>query len=238
MGEEIDSDHIEYCSRMFQVRKTLWSLLGDRGYEVSDKDRNDSIANFKEKCTNGGIVNDPDRLTLRAHKPKFERRRAVVLFSGRKDKFATDDVKRFFEQIDQEWSRNDMKASTDSLTAIFVIHKAMTSFAKKVMVTEHQRRNQGNTDSGIPMVLSFNVFFEAELVVNITEHIAVPKHRVLKVSEKKSLLTKYHVSEDQLPRILITDPVAKYFGLRRGEIVEIIRDSATAGRYTTYRICL
>ena len=141
-------------------------------------------------------------------------------------------------QIDQEWGRNDMKASTDSLTAIFVIHKAMTSFAKKVMVTEHQRRNQGNTDSGIPMVLSFNVFFEAELVVNITEHIAVPKHRVLKVSEKKSLLTKYHVSEDQLPRILITDPVAKYFGLRRGEIVEIIRDSATAGRYTTYRICL
>jgi len=56
------------CDPFMQVRKTLWSLLGDRGYEVSDKDRNDSIASFKEKCTNGGIVNDPDRLTLRAHK--------------------------------------------------------------------------------------------------------------------------------------------------------------------------
>jgi DNA-directed RNA polymerase I, II, and III subunit RPABC1 len=88
------------------------------------------------------------------------------------------------------------------------------------------------------MVLSFNVFFEAELVVNITEHAAVPKHRLLNPKEKKKLLEKYHVTEDQIPRILITDPVAKYLGLRRGEIVEITRDSATAGRYITYRVCL
>ncbi len=44
-------------------------------------------------------------------------------------------------QIDEEWRRNDMNCETDSLTAIFVLHKAMTSFAKKVMVAEHQRRN-------------------------------------------------------------------------------------------------
>ena len=34
-----------------------------------------------------------------------------------------------------------MNPETDSLTAIFVLHEAMTSFAKKVMVAEHQRRN-------------------------------------------------------------------------------------------------
>lgn len=164
-----------------------------------------------------------------------------MLFSGRKDKFATDDVKGFFSQIDYEWTQHEMRDKQDSLTAIFVIHKSMTSFAKKVMVAEHQRRNQpGLSDGGpiVKMVLSFNVFFEAELVVNITEHVSVPKHRLLTPKEKRTLLDKYHVNEDQLPRILITDPVAKYFGLRRGEVVEILRSSATAGRYTTYRVCL
>ena len=81
-------------------------------------------------------------------------------------------------------------------------------------------------------------FRDSELLVDITEHRLVPEHIVLDDVSKKELLKRYRLRQGQLPRIQKDDPVARYYGLEKGMVVKIIRNSETAGRYVTYRVCI
>lgn len=86
--------------------------------------------------------------------------------------------------------------------------------------------------------LFIQIFSIDNLLRNITKHELVPKMRIVSVEEKKQIKEKYEVENmNNMPIILKSDPVAKFYGVRTGDLCEIIRTSETSGKYISYRYC-
>ena len=111
-----------------------------------------------------------------------------------------------------------------------------------ILVVEHGL--SGPAASQIPAINAvggrghLEYFKDSELVVDIKEHELIPEHTLLTEQQKQALLNCYKLKETQFPKIQVTDPVARYLGLKRGQVVKITRASETAGKYVTYRICI
>jgi DNA-directed RNA polymerase subunit H (RpoH/RPB5) len=71
---------------------------------------------------------------------------------------------------------------------------------------------------------------------DILKHELVPEHVILEEKEKKELLEKLKITIINLPKILTNDPVVKTIGAKEGDVLKIIRPSATAGTSIYYRV--
>lgn len=104
--------------------------------------------------------------------------------------------------------------------------------------------NESLAPNHVKSIAALNMNIEvrtlASLQFNIMKHVLVPKHEVIKdAKEIEDILTKYSLkTKFQLPILLRADPVARWLGLKNGDIVKITRSSPTAGEYQMYRCCL
>ena len=72
-------------------------------------------------------------------------------------------------------------------------------------------------------------------VFEIFKHTLVPKHEILSEKEKSQLLAQYKIRPYQMPQIKATDPAVKAIGAKAGDLLKIVRKSATAGEHISYR---
>jgi DNA-directed RNA polymerase subunit H len=73
---------------------------------------------------------------------------------------------------------------------------------------------------------------------DVMSHQLVPKHEVISEKEVEDVLNRFELTKDQLPKILITDPVVKRIGAKVGDVIKITRESPTAGISEFYRMVI
>jgi DNA-directed RNA polymerase subunit H (RpoH/RPB5) len=83
-----------------------------------------------------------------------------------------------------------------------------------------------------------HIFCINNISFDISLNITVPKHTCIRNKENiKKILKKVNATENQMPIISRTDPMAKLIRLCPGDMCEITRKSERCGEYKYYRIC-
>lgn len=77
-----------------------------------------------------------------------------------------------------------------------------------------------------------------KFIIDVPSHVLVPKHEVMTEEEVRHLCETFHTTPDQYPRILRTDTMSVWIGLRPGQMCRITRASETAGSAIAYRYCV
>lgn len=108
-------------------------------------------------------------------------------------------------------------------SGMIIYKQTITTFAKSLLAE---------------ICINIELFNEQELFFNITKHTFVPKHQLLSESEKELVLKSLKCNIKQLPFLLKTDPVCRYFNFDRLSIVKVHRYSETNGTYDCYRVVM
>ncbi|CAJ0929302.1 unnamed protein product [Ranitomeya imitator] len=202
-------------------------LCHDRGYLVTQDELDQTLDEFKAQFGDKPSEGRPRRTDLTvlvAHND--DPTDQMFVFFPEEPKVGIKTIKMYCQRMQEE----------NITRAIIVVQQGMTPSAKQSLVdmapkyileqflqqelliniTEHEvssesyRKTEDNKDGALlSFMLSFNLFQ------------LVPEHVVMTKDEVTELLARYKLRESQLPRIQAGDPVARYFGLKRGQVRDI-----------------
>ena len=201
-------EQISRAKIYFRVRQTAMEMLEDRGYNVSIDDKNLSYEEFTNRL-------DEYAINLVAPHKIDSLKIAYVSFILDSKSFSKKDLVAMKLMIDETYTSNDMSV------IIIVQDKPTPKIAKELLNDEYK---------------SYEIFLMKNLMINITHHEIVSKHILLTTEEIEKVLEEYQTVRSQLPKLLITDPVAKYYGMKAGDVCKIIRQSPMTGESYYYRI--
>jgi len=218
-------------ARLWRAWRTVHEMVQDRGYELAEEEVRISLADFRAQYAGGDGLPDRSRMIFSARPSDEMMARYSTPATPENPNPPPPDIGTIYVEFsgDQSVGIKQMRTFAQHLSAnnfhtgIFITNVNITPAALKI----------------IPAVASetrIEPFLEQDLLVNITHHELVPKHVLLSKEERTKLLQRYRLKDTQLPRIQLGDPVSRYLGLRRGQVVKIIRKSETAGRYASYRL--
>ena len=201
-------DNFSRAKIYWRVRKTTLEMLEDRGFVVSSEDKNMQYEEFVNRLEENAI-------DIIANYRNSDVRIAYISFVLDGKSFSKKDLVNLKALIDEDYP-------TKEVSVIVVVQdKPTPQIAKELMNDEYK---------------NYEVFLMKNLMFNITHHEIVPKHILLSEEEANKVMEIFQAKKVQLPRLMTTDPVARYYGMKVGDVCKIIRQSPMTGESYYYRV--
>lgn len=117
----------------------------------------------------------------------------------------------------------DRRCEDGSLAAkhAIVVVEGEVSLAQRPVETKH--------------LTSVEVFEQQHVLLDVVNHRLQPKFQLLTPAEAAEVLAHYEATITQLPVMKMDDPIARYFALKRGDVLMCLRKSESAGQAVSYR---
>lgn len=193
--------------RLFLARRTALEMLRDRGYSVPEAELARTLPEFRAWWSEKPEIERLSFSTALASDPSNKVQ--IVFCPPEPVKIAV--IREVYARIKDE-----------NLSCLILILQSKIGSRARESIKEMFK-------------FKVDVFQIMELLVNMTKHILKPKHEVLNAEEKAKLLKEYSVVDSQLPRMLETDAVARYYGLRKGTVVKFTYDNELTVDHVSYR---
>ena len=192
---------------LFNIRKTVIEMLQDRNYIVPQSE----LINFDDFS----IKFKNKNLDIFIDNTENDKGKVYVYFHNENKTIPKVDLKNLLSKTIETYNDENIKL------IILLKEKGNGSILKEINKEIYK---------------NVEIFMNKNMIFNITHHEFVPKHVILSEEEEKEVLDKYSTPINKLPKILRSDPVAKYYGMKPNQICKIIRNSPEVGDYLYYRL--
>ena len=98
--------------------------------------------------------------------------------------------------------------------------------------------NSKSENTLIDLRKNLEIFKFGNLLTNIIDHDLVPQHIVLNSEDSQKVLEAYRAKKRDMCLIRTNDPIAKYYNMKPGDIVKIIRTSPLTCEVISYRLTI
>ncbi len=191
---------------LYKVRQTVLEMISDRGYAIPGDMLQVSFEQFS-------VQYDAKSIDLYIQDETKEKPYYVYFHTDAS--FGKNDMKNVVQKITNQYQNENMGI------IVLLKDKESTSIQK-----EKSKAIYKNVE-----------FFEQKkMTFNITKHVFVPKHVIMTPEEEAQVVEKYETPKSKFPKISVSDPVAKYYGMKPDQMCRIIRNDPEVGLSISYRI--
>lgn len=159
---------------------------------------------------------------------EFQTSKTTIIFALTKKlrKYVMDELKNYEGDIDNFITKYGNKKKV-----ILIFNNDTISQPVITQLNKYDKMFQKNDGQ-------LQYFHAKQIMFNPTKHEYVPKHIKLSEKEATDFMNEYMIkSKLYMPVILHNDPIAKWLGLKQGDIVKIIRYNENSGVSFYYRSC-